>query len=60
MQGQGKMVYADGTSYEGQWSGNQMHGEGVYVDADATPWEGIFVNGSYESKIQKKLKAEKV
>ena len=37
-----------------------MHGEGVYVDADATPWEGIFVNGSYESKIQKKLKAEKV
>jgi hypothetical protein len=36
-----------------------MNGEGLYIDADKTPWEGIFVNGSYESKIQKKLKSEK-
>jgi hypothetical protein len=36
-----------------------MHGEGTYIDCDKTAWEGIFVDGSYESKIQKKLKAEK-
>ena len=36
-----------------------MHGEGVYVDADGIQWTGIFVNGSFESKIQKKLKADK-
>jgi hypothetical protein len=60
MHGTGKMVYADGTSYEGEWCQNQMHGEGIYTDSDSTVWEGIFVNGSYQSKIQKKLKAEKM
>ena len=59
MHGFGKMVYADGTSYEGTWSDNLMHGEGVYVDPDGVQWSGIFVNGSFESKIQKKLKADK-
>ena len=59
MHGFGKMVYADGTSYEGTWSSNVMHGEGTYVDADGVSWTGIFVNGSFESKIQKKLKADK-
>ena len=51
MEGRGKMVYADGTSYEGEWLDSQMHGEGVYYDADKVKWEGIFVNGSFESKI---------
>ena len=51
MHGFGKMVYADGTSYEGTWSGNLMHGEGNYVDVDGVTWTGIFVNGSFESKI---------
>jgi len=59
MHGFGKMVYADGTSYEGTWSENLMHGEGFYFDADGVQWTGIFVNGSFESKIQKKLKADK-
>mmetsp|Transcript_23134 Transcript_23134/g.30828 ORF Transcript_23134/g.30828 Transcript_23134/m.30828 type:complete len:135 (+) Transcript_23134:135-539(+) len=59
MNGQGKMVYADGTSYEGSWSQNLMHGEGTYIDAEGVSWHGIFVNGSFESKIQKKLKADK-
>ena len=53
------MVYADGTSYEGKWTNNQMNGEGIYVDKDGVKWTGIFVNGSYESKVQKKLQAEK-
>ena len=59
MHGFGKMVYADGTSYEGSWAGNLMHGDGLYVDAEGVQWTGIFVNGSFESKIQKKLKADK-
>lgn len=37
-----------------------MHGEGTYIDADQVKWEGIFVNGHYESKIQKKLHQEKL
>lgn len=37
-----------------------MHGEGVYSDSDGIRWEGIFVNGSFESKLQKKLQAEKI
>jgi hypothetical protein len=36
-----------------------MHGVGVYVDADKTTWEGIFVDNCYQSAIQKHLKSEK-
>lgn len=58
--GQGKMQYADGSSYEGGWQANKMHGEGVYIDSDKIRWEGIFVQGAFESKLQKKLQAEKL
>ena len=58
--GKGKMQYADGSSYIGQWLANKMHGEGIYVDSESIRWEGIFVNGSFESKLQKKLQAEKI
>ena len=60
MQGQGKMQYADGSVYEGNWTNNLMDGDGVYVDAERITWAGIFVNGQFDSKIQKKLQAEKV
>ena len=60
MQGVGKMVYNDGSSYEGQWKNNLKHGEGIYVDSDKIVWSGIFVNGCFESQIQKKLQAEKI
>jgi len=51
MHGHGKMTNADGTSYEGNFTNNLMDGEGTYVDADKHVWEGIFVNGTFESKI---------
>ncbi len=51
MSGDGHMVNADGSTYEGQWSDNVMHGEGCFVDTDGVKWEGFFINGSYESKI---------
>jgi len=60
MEGFGRMSYADGSSYEGYWRNNLMHGDGVYIDADKINWQGIFVEGQYDSKIQKKLLAEKV
>jgi hypothetical protein len=45
------MVYADGSSYDGEWHNNLMHGEGIYIDTDRITWTGIFVEGSYDSKI---------
>ena len=45
------MKYADGTKYLGEWANNQMHGEGTYTDPDKKEWEGIFVEGTYESKV---------
>lgn len=36
-----------------------MHGNAVYVDKDNITWQGIFVEGQFDSKIQKKLQAEK-
>jgi hypothetical protein len=60
MNGFGKMLYADGSSYEGTWLNNLMDGDGVYLDADKITWSGIFVEGQFDSKIQKKLQAEKV
>jgi len=60
MSGSGLMSYADGSKYDGEWYENAMHGEGVYTDPDQVKWEGIFVFGSFESKIQKKLYLEKL
>lgn len=60
MHGFGKMVYSDGSTYEGNWHNNLMHGEGIYLDTDRITWTGIFVEGTYDSKIQKKLQAEKI
>ncbi len=59
MSGKGKMVNIDGTSYDGEWLDGLMHGEGVYIDSEKVKWEGVFINGCYDSKIQKKLKVEK-
>jgi hypothetical protein len=59
MHGKGKITNADGTTYDGEWTENVMNGVGTYVDLDKVTWNGIFINGTFESKIQKKLKAEK-
>lgn len=57
--GHGRIDHPDGSSYEGQWESDMMHGDGVYIDSDGIVWNGIFVNNSYESKIQKKLQTER-
>ena len=60
MHGEGTMIFPDGSRYDGNWEKNLMHGDGVYIDSDQVKWQGIFANGSFESKIQKKLHAEKI
>lgn len=57
--GNGRIEYLDGSSYEGQWENDQMHGDGKYTDNDGILWSGIFVNNTFESKIQKKLQTER-
>jgi len=37
-----------------------MHGEGTYTDTEGIRWPGIYVEGTFESKLQKKLQAEKI
>lgn len=59
MSGFGKMTYKDKSTYEGNWENSMMHGDGVYIDKQGMNWNGIFVNGVFDSKIQKKLQAEK-
>lgn len=57
--GVGKIEYPDGSSYDGQWENDMMHGNGKYTDNDGIEWEGIFVDNTFESKIQKKLQTER-
>lgn len=51
MHGKGKKINADGTFYEGEWEKNLMHGDGVYLDQEKQTWQGLFINGSFDSKI---------
>ena len=57
--GKGSIKYLDGSSYDGEWENDQMHGNGIYIDNDNVEWQGIFINNTYESKIQKKLQTER-
>jgi len=69
----GLYEFPDGSKYEGEWKDQKMHGDGVFTDLNGNKWEGnnkenevwiivfqgIFVDGVYQSKIQKQLKYEK-
>jgi hypothetical protein len=37
-----------------------MNGEGAFIDKNKNRWEGEFVDGIYQSKMQKQLKMEKM
>ena len=44
--GNGRMVFPNGDIYHGQWTENQMHGEGTYVyKASGDIYSGSFENG---------------
>ena len=59
-QGRGSYEFPDGCLYEGEWKDHKMHGAGVYRDITGRKWKGEFVDGVYQSKMQKKLKYEKM
>ena len=56
--GQGSYFFPNGAKFIGQWENHKMSGRGVYTDPYGTPWEGVFINGTFDSTIQKRLKAE--
>jgi len=58
-EGKGLFEFPDGSKYEGEWKDHKMHGDGSFTDLNGNKWEGIFVDGIYQSKIQKQLKYEK-
>lgn len=59
-EGQGTYEFPDGTVYSGSWKNHRMDGEGTFQDKNGRKWQGEFVEGVYQSKIQKKLKFEKM
>ena len=59
-EGKGTYEFPDGTVYSGEWKNHRMDGEGTFVDKNGRKWHGEFVEGVYQSKIQKKLKYDKM
>ena len=58
-QGNGILVYADGSIYEGNVSKNRIRGEGKYTDSQGNVYEGKFKNGTLRIKIDKKTNVSK-
>lgn len=58
--GYGEYFFNNGSSYKGEWVNHKMHGEGTFIDINGKKWIGEFANGTYQSKLQKKLKLEKL
>mmetsp|Transcript_5823 Transcript_5823/g.10388 ORF Transcript_5823/g.10388 Transcript_5823/m.10388 type:complete len:321 (+) Transcript_5823:126-1088(+) len=56
--GHGTYYFPNGAKYVGYWENHFMHGKGVYTDTNGIVWEGVFINGTYDSTIQKRLKDE--
>lgn len=59
-EGKGCYEFPDGCVYDGEWNNHQMNGEGTFIDKNGVKWEGEFVEGVFQSKMQKQLKMEKI
>lgn len=59
-QGKGTYEFPDGTVYSGEWRNHRMDGEGSFIDKQNRKWQGEFVEGVFQSKVQKKLKYDKM
>jgi len=46
--GKGKMTFASGDSYEGDWKDGFRHGKGIMVLASGGRYEGEWATGAYE------------
>ena len=49
--GTGTLVWADGASYEGQWSDNCLHGCGILTLSDGRKFRGSFRNNAPEKGV---------
>ena len=41
--GYGRVIYADGDMYEGEWKDDKAQGKGIYIHADGAKYEGEWV-----------------
>ena len=41
------VVFADGTTYEGEWQNGKRHGYGICVMSEGTVYEGEWQGGKY-------------
>ena len=48
--GRGKMTFADGSSYEGEWAEGKKHGKGTYTYAIGDVYEGEYAEGKKHGK----------
>ena len=55
MHGQGKMTYADGNVYEGQWEADKKHGQGKFTWASGNGFRKISLEGQFQNNKQVKL-----
>ena len=46
LHGKGKMVWNNGSSYDGDWNHGKVHGNGTYIYSDGGTYAGQFQNGS--------------
>ena len=44
------MKWPDGTSYTGEWQGDEFNGKGTYRESDGTVYQGQFKDGVPEGE----------
>ncbi len=49
MNGFGKMEWADGRSYEGEFKNDLKHGKGIYISENGNRYEGFWENGKMKN-----------
>ena len=50
MEGEGEMVWHDGSCFEGGWSEGKRHGKGVYEDVSGSVFDGQWVHGVFQGE----------
>jgi hypothetical protein len=51
--GIGSYTFANQSVYEGEWKENRLHGKGKYTDIFRVDWGGSYLDGRYDSLLEK-------
>jgi len=43
--GQGRLTYANGSYYDGEWVNGIQHGTGIFEHPGSSKYEGTWING---------------